>query len=239
MVWVVLIGLVAAILAETVPFPFLLDYANREHALWEGPPGDVAPAIYLTYDDGPNPTATPALLDVLAREAVVATFFVIPKHVTAETAAIVRRAAAEGHGIALHSHTRALMLDPPPTLAARLESQADAIAALAGTRPCRLFRPHAGWRSRTMFAGLARMDYRLAGWGFAMWDFNWWRAPDPERLASRLAGRASDGSIVVMHDGHHVDPRADRDRTVAATAALIPRLRQRGFTFRSLCSAAP
>jgi chitooligosaccharide deacetylase len=238
MVWLLLLGAALAVLAETVPFPFLLDYANRERSLWEGPPGDGAPAIYLTFDDGPNPAATPALLDVLAREAVTATFFVIPKHVTTATAAIVQRAAADGHGIALHSHTRALMLDAPAALAARLEAQADAIEALAGTRPCRLFRPHAGWRSRTMFAGLARIDYRLAGWGFAMWDFNWWRAPQPERLAARLAGRASNGSIVVMHDGHHEDPSADRDRTVAATAALIPRLRQRGFLFRSLCPAA-
>jgi chitooligosaccharide deacetylase len=238
MVWLVLIGAVVAFLSETVPFPFLLDYANRERTLWEGPSGDGAPAIYLTFDDGPNPEATPALLDVLARERVTATFFVIPRHVTAATAPIVRRAAAEGHGIALHAHTRALMLDAPATLAARLEAQADTIAALAGARPCKLFRPHAGWRSRAMYAGLARIDYRLAGWGFAMWDFNWWRTPDPERLAARLARRASDGSIVVMHDGHHENPRADRARTVAATAALVPRLRQRGFTFRSLCPAA-
>ena len=58
---------------------------------------DGPPTIYLTYDDGPNPTATPALLDVLAAEDVHATFFLIERHITAETEPIVRRIAAEGH----------------------------------------------------------------------------------------------------------------------------------------------
>ncbi len=87
-----------------------------------------------------------------------------------------------------------------------------------------------------MYEGLDRVDYRLAGWSFRMWDWNWWRASEPEKLAARLASRASDGSIVVMHDGHHRNPRADRRHTVQATAELIPLLRQRGFRFGQLCS---
>jgi peptidoglycan/xylan/chitin deacetylase (PgdA/CDA1 family) len=68
-----------------------------------------------------------------------------------------------------------------------------------------------------------------------LWDFNWWRAPKPAELAARLARKASDGDIIVMHDGHHENPRADRQRTIDATAALIPLLRAHGFTFASLC----
>jgi peptidoglycan/xylan/chitin deacetylase (PgdA/CDA1 family) len=90
-----------------------------------------------------------------------------------------------------------------------------------------------------MYEGLDRAGYTLTGWGFSMWDFNWWRATKPERLASRLAARASDGSIVVMHDGHHKNPRADRQRTVDATAEIIPMLRKRGFVFGTLCPAEP
>ena len=56
--------------------------------------------VYLTFDDGPNPDATPQLLDVLARHGVRATFFVIDKHLTRETAPIVRR-TFEGHAVAL------------------------------------------------------------------------------------------------------------------------------------------
>ena len=237
--WFVLIGFALVALAHTAPFPFLLEYAGPGRSLWEGPKGEGGPAVYLTYDDGPNPDATPAVLDALAREGASATFFVIPGYVTAETAPVVRRAVEEGHGVALHSGTRALMLKAPVDLAGLLEAQADRIEALTGTRPCRLFRPHAGWRGWEMYEGLDRAGYRLVGWGFALWDFNWWRAPQPERLAARLAKRVSDGSIVVMHDGHHKNPRADRWRTATATAALIPRLKQRGFSFRSLCPPRP
>ena len=208
--WFLLIGLAAVVISHTAPFPFLLEYVEPGRSLWEGPKGDGAPAIYLTYDDGPNPEATPQLLDVLAREGASATFFVIPEFVTAETAHLVWRAVDEGHGVALHSATRALMLKAPDELAALLVAQADRIEELSGARPCPLFRPHAGWRGSEMSEGLDRAGYRLAGWGFALWDFNWWRAPQPDRLASRLAKRASDGSIVVMHDGHHKNPRSDR-----------------------------
>jgi peptidoglycan/xylan/chitin deacetylase (PgdA/CDA1 family) len=234
-VWFLLIGAAVVALAHTAPFPFVLEAFDPARSMWEGPKTGAAPAAYLTFDDGPNPEATPALLDVLAREGARATFFLIPEFVTAETAPIVRRAAADGHGLALHSNTRALMLAAPTALAARLAAQADAIEALTGARPCRLFRPHAGWRGGEMYAGLARAGYTLTGWGFALWDFNWWRRRDPDRIAARLARRISDGSIVVMHDGHHQNPRADRRHTVATTAALVPQLRGRGFTLRSLC----
>jgi peptidoglycan/xylan/chitin deacetylase (PgdA/CDA1 family) len=210
-----------------------------DRSLWHGPRGDDAPTIYLTYDDGPNPDATPALLDVLAREGVSATFFIIPAHVTAATAPIVRRAIDEGHGVAMHSGTRQLMLEPPRQLAALLTAQADAIESMTGSRPCQLFRPHAGWRGGQMYEGLDRAGYTLTGWSLGMWDWNWWRATPPERLATRLADRASNGSIVVMHDGHHKNPRADRRRTVDATAQLIPLLKARGFAFGMLCPSSP
>jgi peptidoglycan/xylan/chitin deacetylase (PgdA/CDA1 family) len=233
--WIVLVGFALVALAHTAPFPFLLEYMGPGRSVWHGPRNNGAPTIYLTFDDGPNPDATPALLDVLAREGVRATFFVIPAHVTADTARIVKRAIHDGHGVALHSDTRRLMLKSPVELAALLVEQADQIEALTGVRPCRLFRPHSGWRGGQMYEGLDRAGYTLAGWGFGMWDVSLWRAAKPERLASRLAARASDGSIVVMHDGHHKDPRADRRRTVDATAELIPLLRQRGFAFDTLC----
>ena len=68
-----LTGLIVAALAHTAPFPFLLDTTDR--TLWRMPATD-PPTIYLTFDDGPNPTATPELLDVLRRHEVKGTFFV-------------------------------------------------------------------------------------------------------------------------------------------------------------------
>ncbi len=232
---VALVGFGVMALAHMAPFPFLLEYIGPGRSVWQMPRSDGAPTVYLTFDDGPNPTATPQLLDVLAEHDVKATFFLIPRHLTEQTAPIVRRMFDEGHAVALHSHTRALMLKRPEALAALLDAEADRLERLAGQRPCQMFRPHAGWRGSAMYAGLDRADYKLAGWSWAMWDWHWWRARKPEKLASRLAARASDGSVVVMHDGHHENPRADRTRTVAATAELIPVLRARGFAFGVVC----
>ncbi len=233
--WFVLAGFALVGLAHVAPFSFLLDRLPRADAIWRMPADPGAPAVYLTFDDGPNPTATPDLLDVLRDTGARATFFLIDAHLTEETAPIVRRMFDEGHAVALHSDTRTLMFKTPADLAATLTRQADRIEQLAGTRPCRLFRPHAGWRSGSMLEGLRRIDYALVGWSFGLWDFNWYRQPDPPALAARLASRASPGDIIVMHDGHHVNPRADRRHTVAATLELVPALHARGFSLATMC----
>jgi peptidoglycan/xylan/chitin deacetylase (PgdA/CDA1 family) len=234
-VWLLGVGIVLKFLSHTAPFPFLLDRFAPAQALWHMPRGDPA-TVYLTFDDGPNPTATPALLDVLRANRATATFFLIDDHLTDETAPIVRRMFDEGHAVAIHSNTRGLMLHTPEEFAAFLETTASRIEQLAGSRPCPLFRPHAGWRGGSMYAGAKRAGYRLVGWGWGLWDFNWYRRRDARTVAGRLARRASAGDIVVMHDGHHVNPRADRQYTVDAIALLVPALRQQGLAFGTLCA---
>jgi chitooligosaccharide deacetylase len=231
MFWIV--GAIAAgLLAHLAPFPFLLDVTK--HTVWRMP-ATTPPTFYFTFDDGPNPTATPALLDVLARHDVKATFFVIDKHLTPETAPIVRRAFDEGHAVALHTHTRGPMIDTPDNVAAMLRGQADRIERLTGFRPCRAFRPHAGQRSATMLLGAARAGHTVVGWGWMLWDFNWFRAKTADALAPRFIARASAGDIVVIHDGHHKNPRANRQYTVDTVDRVIPALKSRGFTFGTIC----
>jgi peptidoglycan/xylan/chitin deacetylase (PgdA/CDA1 family) len=88
-----------------------------------------------------------------------------------------------------------------------------------------------------MLAGVARADHQLVGWGWNAWDWNWFRRRTPDSIARRIADRASDGLIAVIHDGHHVDPRPDRAYAVEATALLIPALKARGFRFGTICDA--
>jgi peptidoglycan/xylan/chitin deacetylase (PgdA/CDA1 family) len=218
-------------LAHTAPFAFLLEAFHRKESAWHLPTAPESPVVYLTYDDGPNPTATPLLLDVLKRENVHATFFLIDDHLSEETAPIVQRMFAEGHAVGLHSNERWLMLQSAGTIAGRLELAANKVEQLGGSRPCRWFRPHAGWRSGTLYEALEKADYRLAGWSFGLWDWNLWRSREADALADRLARRARAGDIIVIHDGHHVDPRADRQYAVDATARLIPLLRARQIGF--------
>jgi chitooligosaccharide deacetylase len=235
LIWFLAVGVGAIFLAHTAPFPFLLERFAPSRSIWRVPQNGGPPTVYLTYDDGPNPEATPALLDVLSRERARATFFLIDAHLTGETAPIVRRMFAEGHAVALHADTRGLILKSPEDLASLLTRNAERIERLGGGKPCRLFRPHAGWRSGQMYAGLKRIDYKLAGWSWGLWDWNWYRPREAESLATRLLKRVSPGDIVVLHDGHHVDPRADRRYAIEATAKLVPALRQKGYSFGALC----
>src|SRR5204862_1619293 len=122
--WITLLIVVGVVtLAHTAPAPFLFEWIEGERAVWHMPRRD-PPTVYLTYDDGPNPTTTPDLLDVLGREGVHATFFLIDRHITEETAPIVRRMFDEGHAVALHSATKSYMMMNAPRLAETLSAAA-------------------------------------------------------------------------------------------------------------------
>jgi peptidoglycan-N-acetylglucosamine deacetylase len=235
MVWLFIAAVGVLFLAHTAPFPFLLDRFAPAGSIWRMPHASGPPTVYLTFDDGPNPAATPQLLDVLRDAGAPATFFLIDAHLTDETAPIVHRMFDEGHAVALHSDSRGLMVKPPAELAALLTRNADRIEQMAGSRPCRLFRPHAGWRSRTMYSALEQIDHRLVGWSWGMWDFNWYRGREGRAVAERLARRVSRGDIIVMHDGHHIDPRPDRRYAVEATRLLVAALDAKGWRFGRLC----
>ena len=227
----------AIALSHTAPFPFLLEAFRPSRSVWRVPQTGGSQSIYLTVDDGPNTMWTPQVLDALRDERAHATFFLIDEHITRDTEWVVRRIAAEGHAIALHSGSRKPVVMSPDLLAARLSQAADRITALVGREPCRLFRPHAGWRSATMYEALSRLDFQLAGWSWGMWDWNWWQKPEAASLARRLERKASPGDIIVSHDGHHKDPRKDRGHAGGAVRLLVPALHARGYTFATLCPA--
>ena len=236
--WIVAVfGIGVLVLAHTAPRPFLLDKMAGDRAVWHMP-RTAPPTVYLTFDDGPNPSTTPDLLDVLARERVRATFFLIDRHITPETAPIVKRMFAEGHAVALHSHSRRYMLLSADQLASTLTAAADRIEAMAGERPCRAFRPHAGWRNGEMYIALRRIDHKLIGWGWMLWDWNWFHRRTADSIVKRLSGRARAGDIMVMHDGDESAPFEDQRQTVEATARLIPILRGRGLAFGTVCQNA-
>jgi len=234
-VWIAIaVGIGVLALAHTAPAPFLFDAISGSRAVWHMPKR-TPPTIYLTFDDGPNPTTTPDLLDVLAGERVHATFFLIDRHITDQTAPLVRRMFDEGHAVALHSATRGYMLMSPSTFAATVVAAADHIERVSGRRPCAAFRPHAGWRSWQMYAGLKQIDHRLIGWSWMLWDWNWFRRRTADSVIHRVGPRAANGDIIVMHDGDESAPFEDQRHTVNATARLIPEFRAKGFAFGTIC----
>jgi peptidoglycan/xylan/chitin deacetylase (PgdA/CDA1 family) len=222
----------ALVVAHIAPFPFLFDITDD--TVWRMPRTD-APTVYLTFDDGPNPTATPELLDVLARHQVRATFFVIDKHITPETMPIVRRTFAEGHAVGIHWHSRELMFKGPTYVASVIQEAAARLELETGHRACRIFRPHAGHRSIPMIMGAARAGYVVVGWSWMAFDFNWFKARNADDLVPRFIRIASPGDIIVIHDGHHKEPRADRRYAIETVDRVIPELKKRGFEFGTIC----
>ena len=86
-----------------------------------------------------------------------------------------------------------------------------------------------------MYRGLRAIDYRMVGWSWMLWDWNWFRRRTAESVVERIGERANDGDIVVMHDGDESAPFADQRHTVDATAELIPILRAKGLAFGTIC----
>jgi peptidoglycan/xylan/chitin deacetylase (PgdA/CDA1 family) len=233
-VWIIIGVIAVVVLAHTAPVPFLFDLAVGKRAAWHMPK-TTPPTIYFTFDDGPNPTTTGDLLDVLAREGVRATFFLIDRHITDQTVPLVRRMFEEGHAVAVHSHTRAWMLMSSDEFARTVTGISDHIERVAGHRPCAAFRPHAGWRTWPMYRGLKKIDYRMIGWSWMLWDWNWFRARTADSVVKRIGGRAGNGDIIVLHDGDQSAPLKDQRHTVDAAARLIPMFKSRGFAFGALC----
>jgi peptidoglycan-N-acetylglucosamine deacetylase len=189
--------------------------------------------VALTFDDGPTRGVTGRVLDVLARERVPATFFVVGRAARREPA-LLRRMAREGHQVENHSdthpHLNALVW--PAALDGEIARADDAIAAATGRRP-RWLRPPFGARSAAVLDAARRHGERVALWT-AMLDETSPSAPPPA-LAERLVRQVGDGAIVVLHDGDQGRPDAGGR---AYEAQLVPRviaaLRARGYRFVTL-----
>ena len=85
--------------------------------------------------------------------------------------------------------------------------------------------------------GAGEAGYLVVGWGWMLWDFNWFKSGTDD-LVPRLADHASNGDIIVIHDGHHEDPRSDRRYAIETVDLVIPKLREKGFEFGTICPSA-
>ncbi len=189
--------------------------------------------IALTFDDGPNPTATPQLLDLLAQHNVRATFFLIGRY-TLQQPALARQIAAAGHTLGNHTSTHPrLPLCTHARIHAELRDAQHAIEDTTGA-PVRLFRPPHGYRTPFVLHTARALGLTPTTWNIIGND---WSLPTPEAITARvLAGiarnqRRGQASNIVLHDGSQTTPTADRRRTLAATAALLDHLRPQNPRF--------
>jgi peptidoglycan/xylan/chitin deacetylase (PgdA/CDA1 family) len=188
---------------------------------WRG--SRTAPAVALTFDDGPDPAHTPAVLDCLERAGVGAAFFLIGRRAAAAPD-VVRRIADGGHDLGNHTWShRSLWLAGPGATREEIERGHDAITSAAGRAP-RFFRPPWGLANLAMLPILARLGTPAVFWT-AQPEAR--TAVAPDRQLARALGRVRPGAIYDLHDADGV-PGAGR-RLTAYLPRLIDGLRDAGY----------
>ena len=182
--------------------------------------------LALTFDDGPNPTATPRLLDVLASRNVRATFFLIGSFVLKEPA-LVRRIEAEGHRVGNHTmNHRYLPILSERRIREELSACNHALEDTLG-RPVTLFRPPHGARRPAVMRAARELGLETVQWNLIVGDWN----PVPaETIYTRIARgmarnrRRGQGTNVVLHDGGQGALGQPRLPTVEAVERLLDHL---------------
>ncbi len=192
---------------------------------------DAGPAVALTFDDGPHPQATPAILDILARHNVPAAFFVVGRH-AARHPELVRRMQAEGHLVGNHSfdHDYLGMFRMHQYWRRQLAQTEAVVAQIIGRRP-RLFRPPMGFKHPGMTLSVYQRGDAVVTWTRRGMDGV---RTTQQRILERLLPQAAARDILVLHDGCAGRLSGDRRATVDAVDPLIAGLRGRGLALRRL-----
>lgn len=183
--------------------------------------------VALTFDDGPNPDATPLILDALRDRGVKATFFILGRHAD-RWPDLVRRVAAEGHAIGNHGwFHRKLHFKSPRYVRDDLTRGTQSIEAACGVHP-RLFRAPHGFRSPWVTSIARSLGQRTVGWSFGVWDSD---RPGVATIVDRTVSGAKPGSVLLLHDGDGYDPSGDRVQTAQAVPLIVDGLLALGYRF--------
>lgn len=192
--------------------------------------------IALTFDDGPDPTWTPRILDVLRRHDVPGTFFVVGAEV-AKHPEVVRAALADGHEIGAHTFTHTDLVGASSLRATvELSLTQSALAGAAGIKTHLLRLPYSSETVDITAPELAaarragELGYLLV---FATEDGEDWRQPGPGTIVARSTPAMGRGGVVLLHDAG-----GDRSQTVEAVDRLITKLKGEGYRFTTVSDLA-
>jgi len=181
--------------------------------------------LYLTFDDGPDPTYTNRILDILARYGAKATFFVLGSSVDGYPG-VVQRIVAEGHALGNHTYRHeALPLETAERALQTLEATNAALARAVG-RTTTCIRPPYGALDRAGYDLLTANGYTVHMWDVDSEDY---RINDPYQIASKVLSSASLGDRVLLHDGP-----SNRAATALALESILDVLTTRGVQFHAL-----
>ena len=176
--------------------------------------------VAMTFDDGPHPTLTPKLLDILKARNIKCTFFVIGR--SAKTYPnIIRRMIAEGHEVANHTWTHASLTSRSDAqIRTELQQSEDALVAAANYRPHLIRPPYGAINTRIKQLMFSEFGYSTIMWSVDPQD---WRRPGVSVVTSRLVNGAHPGAIMLAHDIH--------PPTIEAMPAMFDQLLAKGYQF--------
>ena len=204
----------------------LLAPVNRGAAAAAGLPRTLPGAswVALTFDDGPHPEGTPAMLALLARYHACATFFAVGEQVRRRPA-LLARVAAEGHPVALHCDRHRLQSRlAPPVLRDDLRRGVAAIEDAVGA-PVTWHRPPYGIYSPAGLDAVAEAGLRPLLW--SRWGRDWRRLTTPARIAARATRALLPGDVILLHDADFYNARDSHRRTAGALEIILLQLSTR------------
>jgi peptidoglycan-N-acetylglucosamine deacetylase len=177
----------------------------------------------LTFDDGPDPDATPAVLEMLDAAGARATFFLVGEQLLRHHE-LGTEVARRGHSVGLHGF-RHEAHDRVPDVRDDLQRGLDAVESATGTRPA-IFRPPYGRPSESTAAACGELGLDLVYW--SGWGMDWEPIP-ADRIADLVIRDLTDGAVVVLHDSARYAYRDSARPTAEALPAILEAARERGL----------
>jgi peptidoglycan/xylan/chitin deacetylase (PgdA/CDA1 family) len=192
---------------------------------------EVGKVVALTFDDGPNPTWTPQVLQILRTKGVPATFCDVGRWAWAHPD-LVRAEVAQGDTVCDHTVDHDVSLDRAPheRVAFEVGRGADMVEAASGVRPV-FYRPPAGILSPDVIATAQARGLRVLTWSVDPTDY---LMPPPDVLLARILSHVRPGAVILLHDGGGF-----RANTVAVLPPVIDALIAQGYRFTTPEQEAP
>lgn len=187
--------------------------------------------VALTFDDGPHPRGTPAMLEALAARGASATFFCVGEQAE-RYPALCEEILAAGHTIALHGQRHRCQLRlTPRQVADDLDRGTDTLGRLTGAAPA-TYRPPYGIFSPAGLIAARHRGLRTLLW--SRWGHDWRRWISPESIAAEATENLGAGDVILLHDADHYNAADSWKRTVAALPAICERIEARGLRTASI-----
>jgi len=187
--------------------------------------------VLLTFDDGPHPDGTPAVLTELDRVGASAVFFVSGEQVE-RFPELVREIAAAGHELGLHGYRHQTRRQwSRGLLAADTRRALDAVSAAAGVEP-RLYRPPHGVFSLAGIRLIRELGLEPLLW--SKWGRDWERRATADTITAHATANLSTGDVVLLHDADHYNAPGSWRATAASVGPIVDRIAAAGLQTASV-----